>query len=180
MFTFHRVHRGGEKEQLVMYCNMTDAADFDLRQAMQCALLEFCRTPEGREMVKEGRLLDYSDFVNFVPAEICMRHGFYKTLPLDEATVMAGSTPMMGKYDIACYLQQCDQAQERATRLHNASVGIAQMLGSMRRGDSPVPEVRKMDSETMTLTTICWAEEYVNTGADDLGAFVRAKVRNLS
>ena len=54
----------------------TPNADFDLLSAVRDACAEYGRTPEGQAVLSEHYgSFDWGDFMQYVPEEICLRHG---------------------------------------------------------------------------------------------------------
>ena len=59
--------------------------NFDLLAAAKAAAMDFCKTPEGRD-VFDGDSFGWYDFMTNVPNEFCEKHGFkmVKTVGSDE------------------------------------------------------------------------------------------------
>lgn len=69
---------GLEANTITIVCKILNTKeDFDLETAMKAATQEYLHTENGKEVYEYNcKYFDYSDFVTYVPNDICRNHGF--------------------------------------------------------------------------------------------------------
>lgn len=160
--------------QMVLYNFLT--AQNDLWQSIHDAIMDYCTTPEGRQRVANGQMMTYADFLDYVPAETCKKHGFERILASAEAKHYDGQQPMIDKRDMVYFLQQRDQAQEREAEIQRIVPQLAKAMADMRSA----PKMDKWSFWQIANAAIQWSTEYVDSGESDLRGFVRRKLDALA
>lgn len=75
--------------------------DFDLVTAVKAAAKEYCLTKKGRETYSENhRSFNWGDLVNYIPDEICQKHGFSIITCRIENEIRDFNEQLVDEYDI--------------------------------------------------------------------------------
>lgn len=178
MQIIHRVDRhdnGNMKSEVVVY-NFQQSPT-DIWQRIHDAILDYCTTPEGRQRAESGGMTTYDDFLDFVPDDICNRHGLERIMASNVAQHIPTQAIVVDKREIVRTLRQLDREQEREEAIQRIIPQLAKAMADMQ---SLAPKTDKWSFWQIANTSVKWSVEYVDSGESDLRGFVRRKLDALT
>lgn len=161
--------------QVVLYEFMQQPTEYF--QHIHDTVMDYCTTPEGRQRVANGQMLTYGDFLDYVPDDFCRKHGFERTFASAEARHIDGQQMLIDRRDMAHWLHQHDQEQERRANLEKVFPRVTAEMNRMREN---FPKMFDWSFTKMATTAVRLTEEYVDNDLSGLHDFVELRLEQLA
>ena len=164
------VNDSGKLAEVVQFEVPTE--NFDLKQAIYEACMEYCKTEEGWEKYSAAKIFDVNSFLRYVPNAICEKYRFYQIQKPEVCMVIEKSHPILTKHDME--ESQCFQIENvKEYEVCQLTAWFARMWGVMETlGDLP-----QQDFENTINSLISWAEEFLKKGEQDPILFFQQKIK---
>ena len=148
------------------------AEDFDLKQAIHEACLEYCKTEEGWAKYAASRVFDVNTFLTNVPDIICKKHRFWRVRKPEACMVMECCDQILTKQDVKTCMEYIETKSVEKYNTCEVTAWFARMWGVMEAlGNLP-----QQDFKETADTLVSWAEEFVEKGERDLILFFQQKI----
>lgn len=161
--------------QVVIYEFAHEPVDF--WQCISDAITDYCLTPAGRQRFADGQMLTYNDFLDYVPNELCQKHGFSRVMASAEAKHIDGQDALVHRCGLTSYIRRQEQEQERQTKIKKA---LPRVTAEMTRVKESIPRMSDWSFTRMTTTAVRLAEEYVDNDLYGLREFVEQRLEQLA
>lgn len=146
--------------------------DFDLKQAIHEACVEYCKTEEGWAKYSACKVFDVNSFVTYVPDMICKKHNFRRIRKPGVYMLMECCDRILTKQDEEECRQYLDIEKVEKYNTCEVTAWFARIWGVMETlGNLPQQDFRKTAD-----ILVSWAEEFVEKGERDPVIFFQQKI----
>lgn len=146
--------------------------DFDLKQAIHEACVEYCKTEEGWAKYAASEVFDVNSFVKYVPDMICKKYNFRRVRKPGVCIFMECCDRILTKQDEEKCRQYLEIKKVEKYNTCEVTAWFARIWGVMETlGNLPQQDFRKTAD-----ILVSWAEEFVEKGESDPIMFFQQKI----
>lgn len=161
----------------IMEC-VVSSRNISLDDAIKAAATEYCMTEEGRQICFANQGFNYTDFIKYVPNEICMKHGFAKSATYETKLVKDYYGCLVNAEDLKFTLDYYELPPDEMHRVINTAIRLAvdwetaAIHGKFGQGIG----TKTVDGINNMERLIEWAKEYIETEQSETIPFIRKKL----
>ena len=164
------VNDNGKLSEILQFEVPTE--EFDLKQAIHEACMEYCKTDEGWAKYSESKVFDVNSFLTYVPDVICKKHGFWRVKKPEAYMVVKGCDQILTKQDVKKCKQYLKKENVEEYSTCEVTAWFARMWGVMET----LENLPQQDFKDTADVLVSWAEEFVEKGERDPVLFFQRKI----
>lgn len=146
--------------------------DFDLKQAIHEACIEYCKTEEGWEKYAASKVFDVNSFLTYVPDIICKKHKFWRIRKPVTRLFLERGESILTKQDVKECRRYLEVKKVEKYNTCEVTAWFARIWGIMET----LGKLPQQDFMETAGILVSWAEEFVEKGERDPILFFQQKM----